>query len=154
MATPILPASEIPSDDEAKLARHSRKVLAPLLSTSNSLKLRASGTSSNRKNDPTIELPASVARLMVQILGEIGRGNAVKIVPVHPELTTQEAADLLHISRPTLIQMLDSGVLPHRKVGTHRRIRTESLMAYKRKLDAERRAALAALSAYDQEIGI
>jgi excisionase family DNA binding protein len=90
----------------------------------------------------------------MQVLDEIGRGNAVKIIPIHAEITTQEAADLLNISRPTLIQMLDSGKLAFRKVGTHRRIGMASLLEHKRGLDIERKAALAALSAYDQEIGI
>ena len=90
----------------------------------------------------------------MQVLDEMGRGNAVKIIPVQAEITTQEAADLLNISRPTLIEMLDSGTLAFRKVGTHRRIRMTSLLEYKRRLDAERNAALAELSAYDQEIGL
>jgi excisionase family DNA binding protein len=70
------------------------------------------------------------------------------------EMSTQEAADLLNVSRPTLIQMLDTGALEYRNVGTHRRIFVESLMAHKHKLDADRRTALAELSAYDQEIGL
>ena len=84
----------------------------------------------------------------------MSRGNAVKIVPVHAELTTQEAADLLNVSRPTLIQMLEEGKIPFRKVGLHRRVRMEKLMQYKRQLEADRRAALAKLVAYDQEIGL
>ena len=90
---------------------------------------------------------------MVQILDEMSRGNAVKIVPVPVELTTQEAADLLNVSRPTLIQMLEQGAIPFRKVGTHRRIPFANAMAYKRKLESDRKAALAELVAYGQEIG-
>ena len=104
--------------------------------------------------EPTLKISASVARLLVQILDGMSRGNAVKIVPVHAELTTQEAADLLNVSRPTLIQMLEEGKIPFRKVGTHRRVRMEKLMQYKRQLEADRRAALAELVAYDQEIGL
>jgi excisionase family DNA binding protein len=70
------------------------------------------------------------------------------------EVSTQEAADLLNVSHPALMQMLESGVLDFRRVGTERRIRFESLMAHKHKLDSDRRSALAELSAYDQEIGI
>ena len=70
------------------------------------------------------------------------------------EMSTQEAADLLNVSCPTLIQMLDAGALEYRKVGTDRRIRVDSLMAHKHKLDADRRTSLAELSAYDQEIGL
>jgi excisionase family DNA binding protein len=70
------------------------------------------------------------------------------------EVSTQEAADLLNVSHPALMQMLDAGVLDSCMVSNERRIRVESLMAHKHKLDADRRSALAELSAYDQEIGL
>jgi excisionase family DNA binding protein len=76
------------------------------------------------------------------------------LIPVHAELTTQQAADLLNISRPSLIQLLGEGKIDFRKVCTHRRIRFESLMKFKRQADLDRKAALAELAAYDQEIGI
>src|ERR1700723_72689 len=122
---------EIPSEAEAVLAKQTKDILAPRIGKNAALDLRAM----NFATEPTIRIPASAARLLVQILDEMSRGNAVKIIPVHAELTTQEAADLLNVSRPTLIQMLDAGALEYRKVGTHRRIRVDSLMAHKRKLD-------------------
>ena len=76
------------------------------------------------------------------------------IIPVHAELTTQEAADMLNLSRPSLIQLLQDGKIEYRRVGTHRRVRLEGLMKNKRKADEERRAALDELAAYDQELGI
>jgi excisionase family DNA binding protein len=108
----------------------------------------------NLAKKPTIRIPESAAHLLIQILDEMSRGNAVKLIPIHAELTTQEAADMLNISRPTLIQLLNEGGIEFRKVGTHRRVRFESVMRYKRQLDTERKAALAELSAYDQEIGL
>lgn len=143
-------SSEIPSEAEAKLARETKRLLAPLLTA----KSAKDTDSVPLTAEDALQLPRPAVRLLAQILDEMSRGNAVKVIPVRAELTTQEAADLLNVSRPTLIQLLESGTLPFRKVGTHRRIRLEALTTYKRKLDAERRAALAELSAYDQEIGL
>ena len=142
--------SAIPSEAEATLARETKQALSLRLSGTSSLDLLAMDVASK----PTIRIPATAVRLLVQILDEMGQGNAVKVIPVHPELTTQEAAELLNVSRPTLIQLLREGHIEFRKVGTHRRVRLDSLMAYKRELHADRLAALTALSAYDQELGI
>lgn len=140
----------IPSEAEATLARETKQALSLRLSGTSSLDLLAMDVAFK----PTIRIPATAVRLLVQILDEMGQGNAVKVIPVHPELTTQEAAELLNVSRPTLIQLLREGHIEFRKVGTHRRVRLDSLIAYKRKLHADRLAALAELSAYDQELGI
>ncbi len=140
---------EIPSEAEALLAKETKDLLAPRIGREAAVDLR-----SILAAQPTVRIPAAAARLLVQILDEMSRGNAVKVVPVHAELTTQEAADLLNVSRPTLIQMLEQGLIPYRKVGTHRRIPFVKAMEYKRKLEADRRAALAELVAYDQEIGL
>lgn len=142
--------SAIPSEAEATLARETKQALSLSLSGTSSLDLLAMDVASK----PTIRIPATAVRLLVQILDEMGQGNAVKVIPVHPELTTQEAAELLNVSRPTLIQLLREGHIEFRKVGTHRRVRLDSLTAYKRKLHADRLAALAELAAYDQELGI
>jgi excisionase family DNA binding protein len=84
----------------------------------------------------------------------MSKGNAVKLIPVHSELTTQEVADLLNVSRSTLIHLLDEGKIEFHKVGTHRRIPFKSALAYKRQIETERTAVLAELAAYDQELGI
>jgi excisionase family DNA binding protein len=75
-------------------------------------------------------------------------------LPIHAELTTQEAADLLNVSRPTLIRLLNEGKMEFHKVGTHRRVPFKSALGYKKRIDKERKAALAELVAYDQELGI
>lgn len=142
--------SDIPSEAEALVAKETKDILAPRLGALATFDVKAL----NFASEPTIKIPTSAARLLVEILHEMSRGNAVKIVPVHAELTTQEAADLLNVSRPTLIRLLENGRIPYRKVGTHRRVRMEKLMAYKRQLEGDRRAALAELVAYDQEISL
>src|SRR5271170_5289078 len=140
----------LPSETDAILARETGRLLAPRVRSKNPLRLRVG----EAPKEETMQLPASAVKMLVRILEEIALGNAVTLIPVHAELTTQEAADMLNISRPSLIQLLDEGKIEYRKVGTHRRVRFEGLMAYKRRADAERRAVLAELAAYDQEIGI
>ena len=143
-------APTLPSAAEAIIAKESSRVLASHAQTAEPLRLRM-------VDDPgkeTVKIPASVVRMLIHILEEMARGNAVTLIPVHAELTTQEAADMLNISRPSLIQLLDEGKIEFRRVGTHRRVRFEGLMAYKRRAEADRRAVLAELAAYDQEIGL
>jgi excisionase family DNA binding protein len=140
----------LPSEADAVLAKETSRVLASHLRDHDPIKLRIIGDSSRE----TVALPASAVRLLVRVLEEMARGNAVTLIPVHAELTTQEAADMLNISRPSLIQLLDEGKIEYRRVGTHRRVRFESLLKHKRQAAAARRAALAELAAYDQELGI
>jgi excisionase family DNA binding protein len=145
MAHPATPTA-LPS--EADAAKETSRVLASHLRNGDPVKVRIVGDPSRE----TVALPASAVRLLVRVLDEMARGNAATLIPVHAELTTQE--EMLNISRPSLIQLLDEGKIEYRRVGTHRRVRFESLMKYKRQADAARRAALAELAAYDQELGI
>ena len=143
-------APTLPSEAEAMLAKETSRVLAARVQTADPLQLRI-------LDDPTagtVKLPATAVRMLIHILEEMARGNAMTLIPVHAELTTQQAADMLNISRPSLIQLLDEGKIEYRRVGTHRRVRFEALMAHKRRTDAERRAVLAELAAYDQELGL
>lgn len=143
-------APNLPSEAEAILARETSLVLASRPLTTAPLQLRM-------VDDPsagTVKLPASAVQMLVHMLEEMARGNAVKLNPIHAELTNQEAADLLNISRPSLIQLLDDGKIEYRRVGTHRRVRFKALMAYKRHAHGERRTVLAELAAYDQELGL
>ena len=142
--------SALPSEAEAVVAKETSQVLASRLRDDDLLRFRIMDGPTSK----TVSLPAAAVRLLVRILEEMARGNAVTVIPVHAELTTQEAAEMLNISRPSLIQLLDEGQIDYRRVGTHRRVRFDALMKYKRKADAARRAALAELAAYDQELGI
>jgi excisionase family DNA binding protein len=140
----------LPTEMDATLARETSRSLASRMRSKTPLSFRVGDAA----KEETLQLPAPAVKMLVRILEEMARGNAVTLIPVHAELTTQEAAEMLNISRPSLIQLLDEGKIEYRKVGTHRRVRFDALMAYKRQADTERRAALTELASYDQEIGI
>jgi excisionase family DNA binding protein len=92
-------------------------------------------------------------RLLERILAEMAQGNSVTLMPVHAELTTQQAADILKVSRPFLVERLEKGEIPFRLVGTHRRIRLADVMRFKERSDRRRLDALETLAALDQALG-
>jgi excisionase family DNA binding protein len=101
--------------------------------------------------EQSIELPVGAVALLIEMLETLATGQGVTIVPGNAELTTVEAAEVLNVSRPFLIKLLDAGEIPHRKVGKHRRIRTEDILAYKERDDREREAVLDRLAGEAQE---
>lgn len=105
-------------------------------------------------DDDALVIPRPIAVLFAQILVALAEGRGVQIIPKDTELTTQQAADLLNVSRPYLIGLLESGQIPFRKVGRHRRITFEKLMDYKRHDDLERRAAADDLTRLSEELGL
>jgi len=102
----------------------------------------------------TILLSAALYEVLRQAALVLVQDEAVAIVPVHKLLTTNDAADILNISRPSLIQILERGELPYMMVGTHRRIRFGDLLSYKEARDARRRAALDRLVEQSEELGL
>jgi excisionase family DNA binding protein len=84
----------------------------------------------------------------------MAQGHAISLVPMHAELTTQQAADALNVSRPFLVKLLETNALPYRKVGTHRRVRYDDLMRYKHTIDAKRLDVLKALTAESEELNL
>lgn len=109
------------------------------------------GTSANAK---TVTVPVEAFRLFVRLMRDLSRGRAVTIVPYNVEVTTQQAADYLNVSRPYVVHLLESRRIPFRKVGPRRRIRFEDLMRFKQGDDAQRIAIAAELTKEAEELGL
>jgi excisionase family DNA binding protein len=137
-----------PSGADVALAKVSGQRLAEYLNHANEVHLEVA---SDTKTE-AIALPPSAIKLLLRVLIELGQGNAVALTPIHAQLTTQQAADLLNVSRPHLVKLLDEGVIPSRKVGTHRRVQLENLLAYKQAFLARRQASLQELAAISQDL--
>jgi excisionase family DNA binding protein len=109
--------------------------------------------STGQSND-AVTLPEPVLRLLHRLVHSLAKGQAVTLVSMDKLLTTQQAADLLNVSRPYLVKLLEEGEMPHQKVGTHRRVRFEDVMAYKRRRQREQEAALVRLVRLSEELGL
>lgn len=143
------PGVRLPTEDEARLAAESsRRLMAACIDKGSEAHLRLID------GEADVTVPVSAIHMLAEILTQMAQGNAVALVPVHAELTTQQAADMLNVSRPYLVKQLEAGELPHHKVGRHRRIRFDDLMAYKAKVDDRARTAADALTAQAQELDL
>jgi len=145
-------ALKLPSPAASKEAQTALRTLSaiPKRKTPRTLRVRPEGDS----KELAVTVPKEAFELFLEILGQMANGNAVTIVPVHAELTTQQAADVLNVSRPFLVKLLDEGKIPCRLVGTHRRIKMAELIAYRDTDDAERKAVLDELAAEAQKHGL
>jgi excisionase family DNA binding protein len=140
----------VPTEEDATLAKKSSQALAAYIGNKDafhSIKVELDDGVSQ-----TVKIPSLAFQMLVDILGQMAKGNAVTFIPVHAELTTQEAADILNVSRPYLVGLLEGGEIPFRKVGTRRRVRYLDLLNYKNQIDALRMEALDELTAQAQEL--
>ncbi|MCV2393274.1 helix-turn-helix domain-containing protein [Actinotalea sp. M2MS4P-6] len=147
--TSALSQSPVPDADEAAAAGEALRHLTTFLkaSTSTVVVLRVDEAD-------TLEVPREAAELLARVLAHMAAGQGVTVLPAHAELTTQQAADVLNVSRPYLIKLLENGVIAFRKVGKHRRIPLDALMDYKRQDEQKRREAADQLAALSQELGL
>jgi excisionase family DNA binding protein len=141
-----------PTEADALLARESSRLLATReLGRRTSVRIQLLDDGEEAE---AVAVPSSALRLFLHLLAEMSQGNAVTLVPTHAELTTQQAADLLNVSRPYVVKLLDEGKIPSRTVGKYRRVRFDDLMVYKRKDDEARAKVLDRLTAEAQELGM
>lgn len=149
MTRAVPSAVAYPTENETILAQQSSRELAPYINPQHQEETIKIGSLPPER---TVTIPASAFRMLVEILSHMANGRAVTLVPINTELTTQEAADLLSVSRPFLIGLLEKGEIPFRKVGTRRRVRYQDIVDYKAHIDADRRKVLDELVAQAQEL--
>jgi excisionase family DNA binding protein len=148
MAALAIPHRQLaPSAHDATLARDSGRRLSPYARRGRSLSVRVV----DAEQEQPLELPAGAVALLMDILEAMAAGQGISLIPENAELTTVQAADVLNVSRPYLIKLLEDHAIPHRKVGKHRRIRMEDVMAYKMRIDREREAVLDQLATEAQQ---
>lgn len=138
-----------PTESEASLAQETVHRLAALVDDRATVEMQIveEGISQD-----SLVVPGLAMRLLSQILAEMAQGNAVTVMPTQAELSTQQAADLLNVSRPFLVQLLESGEIPYHKIGTHRRVLFEDVLQYKERIKSQRRGVLEELTAQSQEL--
>ena len=136
-----------PTSQESTLARTSRQLLSRYAQENQPLTLRVIDAD---QAEP-IELPAGAVAMLMDILDAMAAGRGITLIPENAELTTVEAADILNVSRPFLIKLLEEGQIPFRKVGRHRRVRLEDVVNYKKAIDREREEVLDQLAADAQQ---
>lgn len=139
--------NDLPSAETADLARESATALSRMLREHPAI-----DRAQVRLGQEDLILPRAALDLLRKLLAEMAQGNAVTIVPIHAELTTQEAADMLNVSRPYLVKLLTEEQIPHTMVGSHRRVRLRDLLEFKQRQDERSRDALDELAEQAQEL--
>ncbi len=146
---------ELPDEQAAEQAADAVEQLTTFLRAHPTPTTHVQLVSEDTTEAPTsIVVPAVAFRFFVEVLAELANGNAVTVAPVHAELTSQQAADLLNVSRPYLIKLLDEGQIPYRRVGNRRKIRLTDLLEYKKRDEAHRREIADRLTREAESIGL
>lgn len=140
----------LPTPEEMEDAKASSRTLAKYADAD---RVHMTLRGSNGEADELV-LPGHVIQILLTVLSEMSQGNAINLIPRYQELSTQEAAQILNVSRPFLVGLLEKGEIPHHKVGSHRRVRLEDVMAYKERVDEQRLDALDRLTGVSQDEGM
>lgn len=147
-ATALPFGNKLPSADDRQVANQLRRILASQTNGEATLKIPDPET----KRPVEITLTPQMSDIFLQLLRHIGSGNAVTLVPTHEMLTTQQAADLLNVSRPYFIKLLDNEDINHTMVGRHRRVKAKDVFAYKATREKQRSNALDELLTSDSDL--
>lgn len=140
----------LPTSDEVEQAKDSSRTLSKYADAD---RVQLSIKANSGESDDLV-LPGHVVQLLLQVLSETSQGNAISLIPRRQELTTQEAANILNVSRPFLVSLLEKGEINFRKVGAHRRVFLKDILEYKGRVFKERSKTLDELTALSQEEGM
>lgn len=156
MAAPSRRPPQLPTDTEIAQAREASRQLARLLPEAGDAAASAPALRlvTDDNHHEMIAIPPGALRLLVDMLTQLGQGRSVTVLPQRAELTTQDVADYLNVSRPYVVSLIEQNKLPARKVGTRRRVAFEDLLRFDEQQRAQRRAALDELARIDQELGL
>lgn len=142
----------VPTPADVELAKESTLTLAALFREHK--KKDALYVLTDKKRNVELKLSPSMFEALMEVINEMAQGKAIMLMPIDAELTTQEAANILNVSRPYFVKLLDEKQIPSRLVGRYRRVRFEDLLNYQRKLERDRQAALDEMAAQAQELGL
>ncbi|CRI65075.1 DNA binding domain, excisionase family [Thiocapsa sp. KS1] len=148
MSMSSVKSPSLPTDNDVLLAAESSRKLAAIIGNDDKARLCLID------GDEKLVVPVSAIRLLADILNQMAQGNAVSLLPIGHTLTTQQAADMLNVSRPYLVKLLEAGEIGFTKVGRHRRIKYQDLMAYMEKVDDNSRQSVDTLSRTAQDLGM
>lgn len=149
-----IPQTITPNDADRKIANESNSLLVPFLAKKQKLKVQLVVEGSRSEETLSLPLPAAISEMLVAILSEVAEGNPITLIPNQAELTTQQAAEILNVSRPFVVELLEKGEIPYRMVGTHRRILYSDLKEYQQQAEVKQKQALDELVAQAQEEGM
>lgn len=139
----------LPTSEEAEVAKNSSRALAKYAHTDRlNLKINANGQTDD------LVLPGFAINMLLDILTEMSKGNAVTVMPIHAELSTQQAAEILNVSRPYLVSLLEQGKIPFKKTGSHRRVLAKDVFDYQQTINAQRTKTLEELALQAQELNM
>lgn len=144
----ILDETIVPSENDTEKAKEFSRILAREFAPKTRVTIQ-------REDDgEAIEIPRPVFNVLMKVLAIMSAGKAFSLIPMDKELTTQQAADILNVSRPYLNKILDLGEIPHRKVGRNRRIKFSDLLDYKEEQENKCRGVLQELADEAQELDL
>jgi excisionase family DNA binding protein len=137
----------LPTTQEAEIAKSSSRLLAACIGEGETARIRVIN------GHEEIVVPVSALRMLVEILAQMSKGNGVTLMPIHAELTTQEAADFLNVSRPFVVGLIERQELPATRVGTHRRVKFQDLIEYRQRSLTARKNILNEMTSDEQAEG-